>query len=345
VRRGAERIVVETARAMAARGHDVTILTAGAHRERAHDATRRVTTVRLRRRFSDNARHERWFGRAVLPRLVFERFDVVHSMMPYDAVAAIRAKRWRRHRTVYDEMGIPIKPWWHGDPAEKARLRIVRDVDVYGCMSQFALDALRRECGRDGVLIPGGVRLDEFRPKSEREPHPTVLFSAALDEPRKGLATLLDAVALLAVDEPDVRLWLSGPGDPTAIVAAAPLAARDRTTVLPLGAPGEQADRYASAWATALPSINDSFGVALIESLACGTPIVVADHSAPPEFVTPETGAVCQPGDAESLAAALRHAFALARDAATVARCRATARAFDWDDALAPHLEKIYTRD
>ena len=35
--------------------------------------------------------------------------------------------------------------------------------------------------------------------------------------------------------------------------------------------------RYASAWISALPSVGDSFGMALIESLAAGTPIVVAD--------------------------------------------------------------------
>jgi glycosyltransferase involved in cell wall biosynthesis len=342
VRRGAERIVVETARALAARGHEVTVLTSGQSRERTHDATTRVTTVRLRRRFSEAERHERWFGRAVVLHLVRERFDVVHSLMPFDAVAAIRAGRLRRHRTVYEELGLPSTSWWRGRHDEHARLRVARGVDVYGCMSQYALDMLRQECDRDGVLIPGGVRLEEFQPGAEREQHPTVLFSAVLDEPRKGLALLLDALALLAVEEPDVRLWLSGPGDPSSLLAAAPVAARERTTVLPLGSPGEQADRYASAWATALPSTSESFGMVLIESLACGTPIVVADHAAPPELVTPETGAICQAGDAQSLAFALGHAFALARDGETVARCRATAKAFDWDEALAPRLEKIY---
>jgi phosphatidylinositol alpha-mannosyltransferase len=192
------------------------------------------------------------------------------------------------------------------------------------------------------VLIPGGVRLAEFQPSADRDTHPTVLFSALLDEPRKGLALLLEAVSLLSVDEPDVRLWLSGPGDPAALLAAAPAAARERTSLLPLGSPGDQVERYAKAWATALPSTHESFGMVLIESLACGTPIVVANHSAPPELVSPETGAVCQPGDTESLARGLRHAFALARDRATVERCRARAQAHDWDDALAPHLEKIY---
>jgi glycosyltransferase involved in cell wall biosynthesis len=336
--------VVETARTLSTRGHDVTVLTAGERASDTTDATTGYDTVRLRRRFENGPRHERWFGIALLRHLARGHFDVVHSLMPHDAVAAIRTRRLGGHCTVFEEMGIPIKPWWRGDPDEKARLRVVRDIDVYGCMSQFALDALRRECARDGVLIPGGVRLEEFRPAAARSPHPTVLFSAMLDEPRKGLTTLLDAIAMVAVDVPDVRLLLSGPGDPSAALAAAPDAARARTEVLPLGTPEDQADRYATAWATALPSINESFGMALVESLACGTPIVVANHSAPPELVTPETGALYEPGDTDSLARALHHAIALAQDIATVARCRATAARYDWDTALAPKLEEIYRR-
>jgi hypothetical protein len=65
VRRGAERIIVETARALAARGHAVTIFTAGS------EASRRVedgvTTVTFKRQWADPARHERWFGLRVLP--------------------------------------------------------------------------------------------------------------------------------------------------------------------------------------------------------------------------------------------------------------------------------------
>jgi phosphatidylinositol alpha-mannosyltransferase len=340
VRRGAERIVVETARALSARGHDVTVLTAGT--TPGHSTDVGFAIVRLRRRFESAPRHERWFGRAVLRHLARGRFDIVHSLMPHDAVAAIRTRRLGGHRTVFEEMGIPIKPWWNGAPDEKARLRVVRDVDVYGCMSQFALEVLRRECGRDGVLIPGGVRIDEFHPPATRSARPTVLFSAVLDEPRKGLGALLDAIAIVARDIPDISLLLSGPGDPTPVLAAAPDAARARTVVLPLGTPEDQANRYGTAWVTALPSINESFGMVLIESLACGTPIVVADHSAPPELVTAETGALCEPGDAESIARALRHGLMLAADGETVARCRATAERYDWDAALAPRLEAIY---
>ncbi len=340
VRRGAERIVVDTARALAARGHDVTIFTAGSHPGRERD--RGVRVVTFRRVFRNPYRHERWFGWRVLPTLVAGRFDVVHSFMPNDALAAVRARRLTGNRTVYDEMGIPLPSWWASQPNRKVRTRLVAEVDVYGCMSCHALAALERECGRRGALIPGGVRLSEFRPTPAREQRPTLLFSGKIDEPRKGVAVLLRALALLAEWEPDVHLWLSGPGDAKPLLAAAPPTAQERTEVLPIGEPRTQADRYGRAWVTVLPSTHDSFGLVLLESLACGTPIVVANHAAPPELVTPETGALSEPEDPASLAEALRAALDLARRPETVDACREFARHFDWDEGLAPLLERLY---
>lgn len=341
VRRGAERIVRETARALAARGHDVTVLTsartAGVTRE---DGVRIVTARRV---FDDPHRHERWFGWRIVPRLATSRFDVVHSLMAYDALAAIRTSRVAGHRTVYEELGLPIVPWWANLPDHRARQRVVRDVDVYGCMSRFALDMLEEHAGRRGALIPGGVGLAEFSPQGCREPRPTFLFSGVLDEPRKGVALLLEATALLAGERPDVQVWLSGPGNVRPLLDAAPAAARERTVVLPLGDPHDQAERYGRAWATVLPSINESFGMVLLESLACGTPIVVADHSAPPELVTDTTGAVCEPGNAASLAGAMSRALELAADSGCRDACRAIAARYDWDAAIAPALESIYT--
>ncbi len=343
VRRGAERIIVETARSLVHRGHDVTILSAGRSAGRSVEGGIRVH--RVQRRFEDGVRHERWFGKRIVPLLVTGRYDVVHAFMPPDAAAAIRTRRFGGHRTLYDEMGIPVRDWWRGQPHHRDRLKVARDVDVYACMSRFAVEALERTCGRRGALLPGGVRLTEFQPAPARDPRPTLLFSGALDEPRKGVAVLLDALSLVIEKEPEAQLWLSGPGDARSLLLSAPTAARSRTTVLPLGQPGEQARRYGEAWATVLPSVNESFGMVLIESLACGTPLVVADHSAPPEQVTAATGSLCAPGDAISLAEAILRTLGLARRPGTVAACRAQASKYDWDAAIAPLLEELYTME
>ncbi|HWE68378.1 MAG TPA: glycosyltransferase family 4 protein [Acidimicrobiales bacterium] len=340
VRRGAERIIVETARCMAARGHQVTILTAGAKAERRHEDG--VTTVKFRRMFDEPSRHERWFGSRIVPHLLRGRFDAVHSMMAYDALAVVRTRRFTGTRSVYEELGSPLKWYWDTISDGKVRARLVHDVDVYGCMSNFSLDILMSEWGRAGDLIPGGVRLSEFTSTQPLESRPTILFSGALSEPRKGLGDLLAAAELLMDEYPDLQLWLSGPGNVDAMLAAATPRVRAQVTMLPIGDPSGLAPRYASAWVSALPSIGDSFGMVLIESLASGTPIVVADDGAPPQLVTPQTGAVARPHDPASLAEALKAGFALAHDPATADRCRQFAAQFDWDLSIGPLLEKLY---
>lgn len=340
VRRGAERIIVETSRALAARGHSVTVFSAGSAGSRVEDGG--VTTIRYRRWFSDPFRHERWFGWRVLPALRAGGFDVVHSMMPGDAVAAIRTARRAGHRTVYQELGNPIRARIEAREDRALREKVIRSIDVYGCMSEFSRRFLEDEWGRTGAIIPGGVRVDEFSPRP-RSKEPTILLSGALDRPEKGLAELLAAVALLAGDRPDVRLLLSGPGDPGPILAAAPAAARERTELLPIGAPEALGERYATAWVTCLPTVWDSFGLVVVESLAAGTPVVVGPSGAPPEVVKPSVGVVAASLEPDPLRHALVDGLALVERDGTVAACRATAAQYDWDAAIAPLLERLYT--
>lgn len=345
VRRGAERFIQELGAALVSRGHEVVALSAAWDPvDSTQDGLR---TVRLRRFLSDPLAHEADFGIRVLPRLLAGGFDGVHSLGRHDAVASIRAATVHPHRrTVFTDLGSPDRTYWRsvGRHQLLAVRRVVRSVDVYGCMSRYSLRILERDWGRrDGVVTPGGVNLDTFTPATRRAPKPTVLYSGALDVPRKGLADLLGAMALVVEREPDAMLWLSGPGDPSEVLHGAPSAARKRTEVLDLGAPKEVRDRYAEAWVTVLPSMHDSFGMVCVESLACGTPIVVTDHGAPQELVAPGlTGEICRAQDPGDLAAAVLRALALGRRPETVEACRDAAAPFDWRTGLAPRFERYY---
>jgi phosphatidylinositol alpha-mannosyltransferase len=249
-------------------------------------------------------------------------------------------------RTVITDLGLPDPVWWRtqGRFEAWAAARVVAGIDVYSAMSRTAVDWLARNYGRtDGVVVPGGVSLGSFTPASARAPRPTILFSGAIAERRKGVPELLAAMPLIARNEPDVELWLSGPGDPEPFLTQAPAGVRDRARLLGLGEPGEQPERYGRAWITALPSTHDSFGMALLESLACGTPLVTTTHSAPQELVDEGvTGELCEPLDPRSLAEACLRAFELTRNPDTAARCRATAEPYDWDLGLAPLCERLY---
>jgi phosphatidylinositol alpha-mannosyltransferase len=343
VRRGGERLVAELARALTQLGHDVTMLSSAFAPGRS--TVDSVREVRYRRWRKEVFAAEADFGVRVLPELAAGRFDVVHSHGRRDGVASIRAASLHRRRaTVHTDIGIPSREWWStlGREFEYAA-RVIRDIGTYACLSEHALGVLAADWGRMGVVIPGGVDLAQFQPASERTPTPTILFSGAIDEPRKGVATLLAALPIIAREEPEVRLLLSGPGDASALLAAAPKGARERTDLLGTGALEDQPGRYGRAWVCALPSLNDTFGLALVEALACGTPIVAADSAALPELVTEgETGALCRVGDPDSAARACLQAIALSRRAETADACRESARRFDWLTAVAPRSVEVY---
>ena len=74
---------------------------------------------------------------------------------------------------------------------------------------------------------------------------------------------------------------------------------------------------------SALTAYREAFGLVLVEALACGTPVVGADHGAVPEVVDREgIGALFEDGDERGVARALLEGFELAADAGTAARCR-----------------------
>ncbi|MEY2565785.1 MAG: phosphatidyl-myo-inositol alpha-mannosyltransferase [Actinomycetota bacterium] len=342
VRRGAERYVHEVSNALAARGHKVTVLTSGWDGPPS-DHGNGVRVIRLPRRHEYEPQHEHDFGHRLLWPLFRHRFDAVHAFGPADARSVIRTAKGRSRRTVYMNLGIPYRWFWEDRHDAEFHDFVVREVDVYGCMSRCALDVLAEEYGRPGTLMPGGVNTEEFRPAPERERRPTVLFSGALDQARKGAATLLRALPSVLRSVPDLQVWLSGPGDPAPLLSAAPAAVRSSVEVLPLGDPKGQAERYGRAWVTALPSKWESFGMVVVEALACGTPVAAGNHGALPELVQPGvTGTLCDPDDVNSVAASVLGALELASRPGIADACRTSVLRFDWQRGIAPDLERIY---
>jgi len=350
VRRGGERWLHEVARALARAGHRVTILsTARRPRRSVEDGVHVVRLPWLRGSGLEQDVRFRW---EVLAPLAVGRYDIVHSLGVPDAVASIATARlYRRRRTVYTNLGNPDRAYYRslasgaepraGRRVDQLHLRVVRDVDVYGCLSAYAAGKLQSDFGRRAALTPGGVDLQRFAPGAPRASDPTLLYSGSLTEPRKGVAMLLDALELMIDKEPNVRLWLTGPGDPRALLERATGRARDRVDVLPLGTP-DMAGTYSAAWTTVLPSVHEAFGLSLLESLACGTPIVGVRHASLPELVQPGVGALAEPDDASSLADACLQALDLVQQPDTMERCRSAAAPYDWDAGIVPRLVELY---
>ncbi|UUL82891.1 glycosyltransferase family 4 protein [Sphingomonas qomolangmaensis] len=90
----------------------------------------------------------------------------------------------------------------------------------------------------------------------------------------------------------------------------------------------ELARFYAGADVFVFPSRTDTFGLVMIEALACGTPVAAYPVTGPIDIVTPEAGAL-----AETLDEAI--ATALTRDRAA---CAAFGRQFTWEASAAQFL-------
>lgn len=347
VRRGGERYLHEVATALMKEGHRVTIVSTAQSSQRSTVQGVRIEWMRRRhlpRRIFDDQADEVAFGFQIAGWMARRSADVWHALGTADAAAATLLGRAMKFRSVHTSLGLPDRGYWDARPDRALHNLVAGHVDSYICLSRSSAEGLKKGWGRSADVVGGGVDIDRFMPQERRHERPTLLYSGTLTDERKNLRLLLEAVAILRKTCPEVELWLSGPGDPSTLIADSPKAAQDAVVHLGLGSQEDQALRYGRSWVTVLPSKNEAFGLCLIESLACGTPIVaLSDGGGPAEIVQPGIGVVSGP-TASDLAGACAQAIELARHPGTVDACRSASEHHDWRRAVVPRLEEIYRR-
>ena len=138
--------------------------------------------------------------------------------------------------------------------------------------------------GHDAVLIPNGVRVKAFAdavPLPRLPAGSRVVFLGRIDEDRKGLAVLLEALPSLVRQVPDVQLLVAGPGDVEEVREDLDPAIADRVHLLGLVSAADKPRVYASGDVYCAPNTHgESFGIVLIEAMAAGTPVVASDLEA-----------------------------------------------------------------
>jgi glycosyltransferase involved in cell wall biosynthesis len=271
-------------------------------------------------------------------------FDVVEAHHPIDGAMVRLATR-----TPYVQWlpGAPSAQSIAGRPLHRwaARTALAGAFEVH-CLSKFAAMQLHRELDiRARVATPG---VDTGRYGGARRPcvDPMILCTAAADDPRKRLGLLLRAFTSVRRAEPAARLVLAPPRAESLIrrIDALPEGERRGVSVQPDLTLDQLDDLYRTAWVCALPSVEEAFGLVLVEGLAAGAVAVGTRHGAIPEVITDDSiGVLHDPDDPEDLARALVSGIALAREPGTAARCRAHARRWDWGER-GPAIEDALMR-
>jgi glycosyltransferase involved in cell wall biosynthesis len=93
---------------------------------------------------------------------------------------------------------------------------------------------------------------------------------------------------------------------------------------------------------TVLPAEHEAFGLALVESLASGTPAVCTPAGGMPELIDDTVGCVASGSTPTALGQALCEAVNLAADPKTPTRCVERASRWDWESAVGPAHENVY---
>ena len=137
-------------------------------------------------------------------------------------------------------------------------------------------------------VIPAGVDLDLFKPMEKAQTRQSlgvtenrVILYVGRIEPLKGIDILLNAVASLE-DKTDTRLLVVGgqPGHDDELARMKSLAAQldiaDMVTFTGAVPQTELPRYYGAADVFVLPSHYESFGLAALEAMACGVPVVAS---------------------------------------------------------------------
>lgn len=154
------------------------------------------------------------------------------------------------------------------------------------------------------VVIPNGVFAEEFRPlpPSGRfrvriglpEERRYILFLSRLHF-KKGLDILAQAFAILAPLHPDVDLVVAGPPDGAEVEFGALIETLHLKERVHLTGPlyGEaKLAAIVDAAGFCLPSRQEGFSMAILEALACATPVVISGQCHFPEVAAAEAGFV-----------------------------------------------------
>lgn len=243
----------------------------------------------------------RWVGRQL------ERFqpDVVHVLLFHAGVtvATLPRRQGVRHLLthVYGE-GIRLPPLG----ALKERLdrwagrRYDRVVAISESGHRLLVDDYRYPPETVVRIAPGwnGRPLE----RSGKSPAPTIVCVAKL-RPEKGHRLLLEAMAQVRDRLPDVRLVLVGDGEQGPALVRQAAAMRLEDNVEFAGAVPEVWPYLADAHVFALASQSEAFGIAIVEAMAAGLPVVAPAVGGIPELVRPgESGELFHPGDHDALA-------------------------------------------
>jgi glycosyltransferase involved in cell wall biosynthesis len=214
--------------------------------------------------------------------------DIVHvqgTHYPYNLIAGQISSDYSTILTVHGLMareykfnrGLNYLGGYLSFILEKYAFKKVKDIIV--CSEPMQRD-VEKLSGADIYLIPNGIELDKITSYKQLKSvkHPSIMYMGLLEN-IKGVDILIKALKLVKDKIPDIHLYIAGEGSQEHFLKQLVENLKLDGNVDFLGyLTGE--DKYAylkSVDICVVPSLYESFGIIILESMACGTPVIASN--------------------------------------------------------------------
>lgn len=223
--------------------------------------------------------------RAGVPRIIATRHELAGSLSPHLLVWSKYCQSFADHlvhvsSTVAESYGLSSAPQYSQGQAP-------RNMVIH-----------------NGIDLDSSQRVESY-PRASNE---RVVVVAGRMVAEKGQARALAAFALAAQRDPKLRLELIGDGPERALLErnAQQVGLADRVDFPGWRRREETLARMKSAWCVLVPSIQEGFGLVLVEAMALGVPVVASDISVFREVAELGGGvSLIDPGNTAGLAEAI----------------------------------------
>lgn len=254
-----------------------------------------------------------WLPAQVGEILAQANFDILHIHEPFTPMVSISALLKSDCLNVGTFHACHSKPrmYWIGQPILRRWLLRLHDKIA---VSKAALDYVSRHLPGKYRIIPNGVDVNHFSingPKREEfiDGKVNILFVGRLEQ-RKGLGHLINACAKVKQSFTNFRLIVVGPGTVLRFTyerAVKDMGLSNNVVFTGFVPSNELPSYYRTADIFCAPATGgESFGIVLLEAMACGKPVVATSIEGYVNVLTHnEEGLLVPPRDDDSLAHAL----------------------------------------
>ena len=240
------------------------------------------------------------------------QFDLIHAHFTYPDGAAATLLGRRYDVPVVITEHIPWEAWVRFPRVLRRAGWAARQAARHISVSESVRKSVKSCIGQSGnlMVVPNGVDGEVFTPAAQEvgKVSTQILFAGAVRRV-KGVDVLLKALRLLADSGRSVNLVIAGEPfyagyrkeQERLEGMVRDLRLLDRVRFVGKKSPTELARYMQQSALLVLPSQLESFGMVLVEALACGTPVVSTRSGGPEDIVNSQVGVLVPPGDPEAL--------------------------------------------